>query len=593
MTFIALLVTLAAQAQTSIEVQSTNCAWIHVTNLKSEFEYIVVASGRWSVCPKKSACPADVGGKRVNGHGFQRHRTNSEKYPLSKANTPGFWGALAGRVGSKNPFQLGTGTIIRGESGSLMMRINDADCSDNFGALRVSIRQQKKRTTSQFNAGARKKECLRIRDKCIAKATAPVKFTKLKQAKVSAGDCTWKEIGVLHENAEYRVEANGLWAVCPVRGKCPSDVAGKLTGPDGFQAHVTRSNIYPLNKTSPPGHWASLAGRLNRGPAFPIGSSKALKGKGTLYVQINDGDCSDNWGEIDVSLAKRPLISRSQGIAVAKTTINAKKCAWTNVAQLNAGFRYEVEAVGTWSVCPSSSNCPTDVAGKRTNADGFQAHETRSARYPLNKTQPKGYWGSLAGRVGAGATFQLGKHFLLEDQRGTLALRINDGECSDNWGSMTVSLRKWPDITKECRDDFATCVKECSSNSECPRGLACVQNMCVGDGALRFTLRWSSHSDLDLHVVTPSSAEISFENRLADGGTLDRDDRSGGPGSVENVFWRTEPPDGRYKVWVRNYRGGPAAFRLLGSKNANVVIDHSGSIGPSKSDSSALFISVP
>lgn len=102
----------------------------------------------------------------------------------------------------------------------------------------------------------------------------------------------------------------------------------------------------------------------------------------------------------------------------------------------------------------------------------------------------------------------------------------------------------------------------CGSCDACMVGEACVDGMCIGDGVLRFTLQWSTSSDLDLHVRTPSGAVISFRNRTADGGTLDNDSRGSTAAHVENVFFDSTALPGRYEYWVDNFSGAETSFQL-------------------------------
>lgn len=97
--------------------------------------------------------------------------------------------------------------------------------------------------------------------------------------------------------------------------------------------------------------------------------------------------------------------------------------------------------------------------------------------------------------------------------------------------------------------------------ASCPAGTSCVDGTCVGDGVLRFTLTWSASADFDLYVETPLGNTISYANRSADGGMLDRDDTNGGPGSVENTFFTTAP-NGTYRFWVDPYSGDGGSFNL-------------------------------
>lgn len=76
----------------------------------------------------------------------------------------------------------------------------------------------------------------------------------------------------------------------------------------------------------------------------------------------------------------------------------------------------------------------------------------------------------------------------------------------------------------------------------------------VTNAALRVSLSWFNHDDLDLHVQEPGN-HIYFGNRGLPGrGMLDVDmnvlPTTRQP--VENVSWVTTP-DGLYKVWVNNY----------------------------------------
>lgn len=75
-----------------------------------------------------------------------------------------------------------------------------------------------------------------------------------------------------------------------------------------------------------------------------------------------------------------------------------------------------------------------------------------------------------------------------------------------------------------------------------------------GFGALKVTLLWDFKADIDLHVFEPNGFHICY-NRKKDastGGELDQDNRSGGPGSAENIYW-TEPPSGTYNVYLKYY----------------------------------------
>lgn len=107
---------------------------------------------------------------------------------------------------------------------------------------------------------------------------------------------------------------------------------------------------------------------------------------------------------------------------------------------------------------------------------------------------------------------------------------------------------------------------QCDPTLPCTPGSTCANGLCVGEGALRFTLTWDRPGDVDLHVVTPSGTEIFYGARTQAGGTLDRDDTTGtGP---ENVFWAASPPSGTYLVCVVPFSiSGPTGFRLTIARN--------------------------
>ncbi len=104
----------------------------------------------------------------------------------------------------------------------------------------------------------------------------------------------------------------------------------------------------------------------------------------------------------------------------------------------------------------------------------------------------------------------------------------------------------------------------------CAAGQVCVNGACVGNGDLRFTLTWDRPGDMDLHVITPNNREIYFAARNFDGGTLDRDDRTGtGP---ENVFWANSAQPGTYVVCANPYGiSSPTSFTLTIAQGGQVV----------------------
>lgn len=108
----------------------------------------------------------------------------------------------------------------------------------------------------------------------------------------------------------------------------------------------------------------------------------------------------------------------------------------------------------------------------------------------------------------------------------------------------------------------------------------------VGTGELQFSLTWDSTADIDLHVFEPSGFEIFFGDDLSpSGGMLDFDDTDGtgtgqigpdGQNALENIFWSSGAPRGRYRVEVDYFSGSVATnFTVTASANGRVVASES------------------
>lgn len=82
---------------------------------------------------------------------------------------------------------------------------------------------------------------------------------------------------------------------------------------------------------------------------------------------------------------------------------------------------------------------------------------------------------------------------------------------------------------------------------------------------IRASLIWDGRTDLDLHCVTPYGEHIMYSNKNGNcGGFLDLDmnglDRNSDT-PVENMRWKLDAPQGRYKFYVHNF-----SERVNGSK---------------------------
>lgn len=74
----------------------------------------------------------------------------------------------------------------------------------------------------------------------------------------------------------------------------------------------------------------------------------------------------------------------------------------------------------------------------------------------------------------------------------------------------------------------------------------------VGTGEVQVSVAWDTQADVDLHLVTPSGAEIYYGNPTADGGQLDLDSNascSGDDKRQENITF-ADAPSGQYTVRV-------------------------------------------
>jgi hypothetical protein len=115
-----------------------------------------------------------------------------------------------------------------------------------------------------------------------------------------------------------------------------------------------------------------------------------------------------------------------------------------------------------------------------------------------------------------------------------------------------------------CAQLIESGICECASDADCSAGQTCDGGVCVIEGVLRFSARWDTQLDVDLHVIDPDGSELYFgTDSVPSGGVLDNDDTSGGPGTIENAAWATTAPAGVYTYWVENFSGGDAGSITL------------------------------
>ncbi len=104
----------------------------------------------------------------------------------------------------------------------------------------------------------------------------------------------------------------------------------------------------------------------------------------------------------------------------------------------------------------------------------------------------------------------------------------------------------------------------------------------AGTGPITISMLWDSDDDLDLHVFTPDSSEIYYNNRQAQGGYLDIDANTASnmmADPVENVYF-TSPATGDYWIYLNDYEDrsdGPTNFIVRIIINGEVTV-YSGTI---------------
>lgn len=79
-------------------------------------------------------------------------------------------------------------------------------------------------------------------------------------------------------------------------------------------------------------------------------------------------------------------------------------------------------------------------------------------------------------------------------------------------------------------------------------------NQIGNTGNMKITLMWDFYADIDL-LVEQANGVLLYHKRKFDpytGGNLDTDNRSGGAGAAENIYWQN-PPKGKYKVYINYY----------------------------------------
>ncbi len=142
------------------------------------------------------------------------------------------------------------------------------------------------------------------------------------------------------------------------------------------------------------------------------------------------------------------------------------------------------------------------------------------------------------------------------------------------WNSLTLVLDNydnWVDLSANLWERFFEWQDERTSNEEL--GLATLNS---GSGSLKVTLSWNFYADIDLYAYEPSGELIYYDNKRSahSDGYLDIDNRYGGAGATENIYWE-HPADGTY-VFCLDYYGASTYNGMSQSGNCKVTILHKG-----------------
>ena len=119
------------------------------------------------------------------------------------------------------------------------------------------------------------------------------------------------------------------------------------------------------------------------------------------------------------------------------------------------------------------------------------------------------------------------------------------------WGILCALIMNYPTYVQWVEDTVYAFL-ELYDNYKSDQQLA-LSTLNSGFGALKATLSWDFYADIDLHAVEPDGSQIYWKTPYSvSGGFLDVDNRAGGEGSVENIYWE-HPLEGTYRFYVNYY----------------------------------------
>lgn len=136
------------------------------------------------------------------------------------------------------------------------------------------------------------------------------------------------------------------------------------------------------------------------------------------------------------------------------------------------------------------------------------------------------------------------------------------------WGNVLNLIANYSSYVDWCEQVFSYILPLLDKHKEeANLGLGALKS---GIGQLKATLTWSFYADIDLHAFEPSGTHIYFGDKRGDFGYLDYDNRNGGSGATENIYWQSPAP-GEYEFYI-NYYGRSAYNGLSQSGTCHVSI---------------------
>lgn len=119
--------------------------------------------------------------------------------------------------------------------------------------------------------------------------------------------------------------------------------------------------------------------------------------------------------------------------------------------------------------------------------------------------------------------------------------------------ALMLLLKNYDKWSEFCEFAWTTVFEWMDDNYQPDEDLA-MGSLNSGYGDLKATLTWNHYADVDLHAVEPNGEHIYYahKNSYSSDGFLDVDNRHGGNGATENIYWEN-PAEGIYEIYIDHY----------------------------------------